>query len=286
MHSQKHPNHDVQRHAVDIAEAVDEAWHSAHRSGPLEVPVSVVAALALIAPPVDERTEAADWLLAADEHELARFMTLQWKLFVRARPDLVNRAWPLIRTWCGQTPPDSTTLQAAKSVADATINAGQLDLTGTTRRRDVDLLGLLLAALRSRTAKTTHGEFYTPADISMAMAALQGPPEDGSTFLDPAAGTGGLLRATANTMRAAGRDPTTVTWWAVDTDELAIACLAVNTVLWELGHKVVLGVGNSLTDDWAARAVAERADTLQIARDACLLRAVNDVVGLDSERIS
>ena len=67
-------------------------------------------------------------------------------------------------------------------------------------------------------------------------------------------------------MRRTGGDPATVAWSAVEVDELAIACLAVNVYLWNLGLHVLPGVGNALTDDWRARAAGERAECLQLAR--------------------
>ena len=47
-------------------------------------------------------------------------------------------------------------------------------------------------------------------------------------------------------MRTVGRDPAAMSWSAVDIDELAVAALAANAVLWELGPTVIPGVGDSL----------------------------------------
>ncbi|MET9629059.1 N-6 DNA methylase [Lentzea sp. NPDC006480] len=119
--------------------------------------------------------------------------------------------------------------------------------------------------LRSRTAKSARGQFYTPACVAEAMARMVGVPNEGERVLEPTAGTGALLRAAAEAMRQLDRDPSTVEWWAVDVDELAVACLAVNAVLWDLGNKVVLGVGNGLTDEWMPRALGERREALELA---------------------
>lgn len=256
---------DPHQHGMKIAEAVDEAWHRAHGSGTLDVPVSVVAALAFLAPTEEERDSVVEHLLTCDHHQFATFVRVQWRIFLQFRPDLLNRAWPLISVWYDDRDLDENTLRAAKQVADTAIRAGQLQLTGTDRRRETDLFGALLAVLRSRTAKNARGQFYTPACVGDTMARLLGAPNEGDTVAEPAVGTGGLLRSAAQAMRELDRDPTTVTWWAVDIDALAVACLAVNTVLWELGFNVILGVGNGLTDEWMPRALTERNETIQLA---------------------
>jgi len=139
--------------------------------------------------------------------------------------------WPLIAVWHGERHIHEQAAQAAKQVADAAVRAGQLHLTGTGRRADTDLFGALLTALRSRTDRTSRGQFYTPADVSILLAGMLGAPQAGQAVHEPAAGTGGMLCALAQAMREAGRDSAEVDWIAVDTDPLAIACLAVNTVL-------------------------------------------------------
>jgi hypothetical protein len=58
----------------------------------------------------------------------------------------------------------------------------------------------------------------------------------------------------------------------VDIGPLAIACLAVNAVLWELGTQVILGVGDALTDDWQTRALAQRNETVEVAERLPALR--------------
>src|SRR5215475_930372 len=237
------PQADPRAQAHKIADAVDEAWHREYGHGWPEVPVSVVAALSLLAPGDTSHASAA--LLALDPAGFAQLVRTQWAAFIRHRPDLVNRVWPLAKPWYSDPPLPGEALRAAKKTADAAVRAGQLDLTGTHRRVDADLFGVLLSVLRSRSAKAARGQFHTPAEVGELMAGMLDLAEQTSIH-EPAAGTGGLLRAAAHAMRQHGQDPATVTWVAVDTDELSIACLAVNVVLWGLGHKVLLGVGNGL----------------------------------------
>jgi hypothetical protein len=268
-------------HAAAIAEAVAHAWHHNHGPDTITVPLSVVAALSFLSPADDERDWTAAALRAASLDRFTEIIRAQWSIFIAYRPDLVNRAWPLISVWHGEQPPDKATTLAAKQVADAAISAGLLLLTGTERRRHTDLFGPLLAVLRPDSARDARGQIYTPPDIADTLAELlladppdpAVPPEERSTIFEPAVGTGGMLRSAAAAMRAHGRDPSTACWCAVDIDELAIACLSVNVVLWELGHDVVLGVGDALLDGWLDRALAERRETVHIAQTTAVVRA-------------
>lgn len=259
------PPADPHQHARAIADAVDATWHRAHGTGDLDVPVSVVAGVSLIAPTDGDRDQVTESLLGLDTEAFTGVMRTQWKAFVNARPDLVVPAWPLISVWYGDHRTGEHNARAARQVADAAIRAGQLLLTGTERRADTDLFGALLTALRSSTDRGVRGQFYTPADVSTLIASLLGTPVEGQAVHEPAAGTGGMLRAVAQAMRDAGHDPAAVSWVAVDTDPLAVACLAVNTVLWGLGHHVSLAVGNALTDEALARAEAQRREVVDLA---------------------
>lgn len=72
-------------------------------------------------------------LLTLDPPTFATLVRAQWAIFINYRPDLVNRAWPLIEVWCRDRELDEQKLTAAKEVADEAIRAGQLHLTGTGR---------------------------------------------------------------------------------------------------------------------------------------------------------
>ncbi|ONH34195.1 MULTISPECIES: N-6 DNA methylase [Protofrankia] len=250
---------------MTLVEAIARAWHRAHRSAPPEIPLSTVAALALLAPPPGQLTETADLIRGLDSERFRRFLRSQWSIFVRVRPDLLAAAWPLVRPWLGAEPLDTATVDAARQVAHAALDAGQLQLTGTARRRDIDLFGPLLVELRADGARLASGQFYTPADIADTLAAVvMHSAAPGNSVMDPAVGTGGLFRAAAQMLRAHGTDPASLLWFGGDVDELAIACAAVNAVLWELGRHVVLAVGDSLTDNWQDAALAQRHEILQI----------------------
>ncbi|CUU61078.1 N-6 DNA Methylase [Parafrankia irregularis] len=233
---------------------------------PPQIPLSVVAALALITPPSGELSATADLITELDTERFYGMVRLQWTIFVRARPDLLPAAWPLLQPWLGADRPDQAMIVAARRVAHAALDAGQLHLTGTPRRRDTDVFGPLLVALRADGARVTAGQFYTPGPIADVLAAgLTTCAQPGQTVIDPAIGTGGLFRAAAQTLRAGGIDPASMVWIDADIDAVAVACAAVNAVLWELGPTVALVVGDTLTDDWQTVAIAQRREILQIA---------------------
>ncbi|MDA0565163.1 SAM-dependent methyltransferase [Streptomonospora sp. S1-112] len=257
----------LEAHAHAVANAVDTAWHGVHGHGRIEVPLSVVAGLALLGPPPGRREHVAHHITHLSENGLAAFMRHLWAEFLCARPDLANPVWPLVRCWLGDHPVTDSALTGAHATARAALNRGQLDLTGDRKTRwEVDLLGVVLTVLTHGTAKQARGLYYTPAPVAYAMAALLGLTE-GERVAEPAAGTGGMLRAAAQVMRDHGRDPASATWIANDVDPVAVACLAVNAELWELGPRVLIGVGDTLTDDWMQGACAQRTETLGVAAD-------------------
>jgi len=279
---------DPRRLAPKIAEAVDQAWHRCPPalSSRIEVPVSVVAALSLVQPTDPENAAMiGDYLRALPPPVFAETLRELWRLYVNLRPDLVPRLYPLFSWLFADDLPDDL-LRAAQDTAHAALATGQLQVTGTDARYEVDLLGAVLTELRSDSARKGHAQVYTPADVARLIAEMLGVAE-GETVHEPAAGTGGMLRAAAQAMRAAGRDPATVGWVAVDIDELAIACLAVNVHLWNLGTNVLLGVGNSLTGDWTTRAEAERRECLELAqtirRDRLMLRLLATIDALGDQ---
>ncbi len=266
--------------ARTVAEAVARARHGTNRSAPPQIPLSTVAALALITPPPDQSSATADLITGLDTEQFHGCMRTQWSIFVRARPDLLPAAWPLVQPWLGADPPDAATVAAARRVAHAALDAGQLHLTGTLRRRDADLFGPLLVELRADGARLVAGQIYTPGHIAdILAAALMHGAAPGQPVIDPAVGTGGLFRAAAQTLRAQGTDPASMLWIGGDIDDLAVACCAVNAALWELGPNVVLGVGDTLTDSWQTTAIAQRREVLQIADQLRAAAFAADVIG-------
>jgi hypothetical protein len=277
---------DALARAHGIADAVDRAWQASHyRSGDYAIPVSVLAALALRTPPDDaqDRARVARRLRAADNDQLLAFLRATWAMYVEVRPDLAHRVTVLAEPWVDGTP-DPAILDVARRIVRAALDAGLHELLAAARY-EVDLFGPLLMVLRTKSARAARGQFYTPPDIAVVLARLGGrAPQPGERVVEPTAGTGGLLRAVAMNVRDAGGDPRSLYWVAVDTDALALAALAVNAVIWDLGPHVLIALGDVLADDdWQDRALAERAETLTLIRDARAARSLlNFLRRLDS----
>lgn len=255
------------QHAVVIAEQVTETWFGHHGSGHLEIPLAVVAALALIWPQDEVRNDLAVELIGLSNEQLCQVIRQLWRWYLRCRPDLANRVWPLGEPWFDQQRPMSEPqVIGAAHVARAALTYDQLGLTGTWRRTETDLLGTVLAHLRPNSEAQARRQFYTPTEVCNLMARLLDMSEQESIH-DPACGPGGMFRAAAHDMREAGRDPEQAQWVGIDSDRLAVACLAVNVLLWGLGWRVLLAVGDSLIDPVGAlhRADAERRETLELA---------------------
>lgn len=256
------------RTAHAIAEAVDQAWHRTHGSGHLAVPLSTVAALAFLAPSGGEREQAARTVTEWNTDELSRFVRTQWVRYLRTRPDLANPVAPFALTWLGDTPMSEQAKKAAREVVRAAVRARLFEVTGPTEtRRSVDLLGMVLTVLKSRTATTATGSFYTPSDVADLKMAIS-LPTDVRSVHEPTVGTGGLWRAMAQLMRERGQYPAHVEWVGIDIDPLAIAGAAVNSTLWDLGPRVVLGVGDILNAESIRIAYAQRTETVCMARTA------------------
>ena len=272
----RHNRRDPGEHAVAIAEAVDTAWNQSNHSGRRDVALSVVAALSLIEQRDASGPDLTEQLRAHTVVDFVETLREIYTAVINARPDLIHLVYPLMR-WVFEEP-DPALQRAAKSTADAALNAGQLALTGTERRFETDLLGMVLTLLKSDSAGKANAQIYTPTPAAEMMASST-VPEEGASVCDPAVGTGGLLRAAAHAMREHGRDPATVAWYGADIDDLAIAACAVNSLLWQLGPRVLVCVANTLAEgDWAQRAEAQRAEILQLTdtihRDKLMINAV------------
>jgi hypothetical protein len=223
------------RLASEIAEHTAAEWRAAHIDGRLAIPLSAVAVLAMNEGDATDRGQMRAGVLAWDDQQFAAYAHAQWATLALVRPELVVPALPLIDVWAREHDLTRPQRRAAKRTADAAVRAGLIELTGTQRRLEADVFGMLLTTLRSRADHQARGQFYTPAEVSDVMSRLldrtSASLAASKGFHDPAAGTGGLLRAVASELRWAGIDPATVEWAASDPDPMAIACLAVNVCL-------------------------------------------------------
>lgn len=267
--SERSPAHrDTEQHAAEIADAVAIAWNKSDHSGRRDVALSVVAALSMAEQRDLNGPDLAEQLRSQSTEEFTRTLRQIYTALVNARPDLTHLVYPLMH-WVFNEP-DTALQRAAKHTADAALRAGQLDLTTTDNRYDVDLLGVVLTLLKSENATGASAQIYTSTSIADAMNYLLmanlNPACEGQNVMDPAVGTGGLFRAAAKVMRNNGQNPTTASWYGADIDDLAIAACAVNSLLWKLGPRILLCVANTLTEgNWAARAEAQRTEILRIS---------------------
>ncbi|WDZ84020.1 N-6 DNA methylase [Micromonospora cathayae] len=275
---------DPREHARSIAEAVDEAWHGRYGGSRIEVPMSVVAALALVAreapgpEQLDRLGEAAERL---DHEGFGLLIQRLWCEFAALRPDLNPRTIHLW-SWIDEEQ-DETVLRAIHAVGQAALRRGVFERFGPDGWGDTDLLGMLLQTMKSRGARNGIGQFLTPESVTLLLGRMN-TPKEGQRVLEPCAGTGTMLLGAAQAMREDGLDPTTCEWWANDLDPLAAALCAVNLHLWGLGWRVVVGCGDGLLNDWMHEALRVRQVAIdemerawQVARQIAGVRRLLDL---------
>ncbi|MBK3629382.1 N-6 DNA methylase [Streptomyces sp. MBT49] len=157
-------------------------------------------------------------------------------------------------------------------MALAALRHGVLRYTGDTdpaERSRIDLISWVITSLRHHHSRRSLGEYHTPPDISAlitTMLANDGstearPHQRGEWALEPTAGTGGLFRSAAQELRRDGEDPAKRGWVMLELDALAAAGAAVNTLVWGLGPRAVVGHGDVLAQpDLAEETLAQARD--------------------------
>lgn len=253
--------------AYAIAEAASSAWHGARGGNRIEVPIGVVASLA-VCPFKGERAPLyADWFLGLDDQALADVYRKIWTRWWILRPDLATRARPL-HDWLQNDEQVIRHADGVRAVTHAVLKAGILDLVGASDpyfRTDTDLLGWVVTLMRSGGERRALAEFPTPPDMASLLAHLLTVDVDavspGQWFIDPTGGTGALIRLMAQRLREHGRSPVHYRWAMTDIDPVAAAVAGANAILWELGPHVLVWTGDTLMEgdgvDQAAREKAE-----------------------------
>ncbi|WP_424216963.1 N-6 DNA methylase (plasmid) [Streptomyces sp. BI20] len=263
--------------AVKIAESVAHAWHTAHGGSNIAMPIGAVAALALVAQRDPDGPPLGEQIMSLSTDDLIPLLARIWSQHWMSYPHLVDRALP-IHGWLEQDLAQNERY-AVRQVVHAALRTGLLRLTGHHAPEDrahADVLSHVIQMLRSHGARDGLGEFHTPPPIAETMAVITVmPPEPGDSILDPAAGSGGLMRAAAQVIRRHGMDPAEFTWAMVDIDPIAASCAATNAIVWGLtngnGTNVTVACDDSLAN---ARAVE---DARKRAREVIEHR--NSVVG-------
>jgi N-6 DNA Methylase len=244
--------------AQAIAERAVRAWAESFAGSDIGIPLGAVAALTLLQPPDQDPDQIREQLVAAEDEEIADLLSQVWCFFTILRPELAMRCGPFGR-WLDEEPRDRSKVSGAAYVVRAAAQAGLFELT-LSRNVEVDVLGHVHQELASKQSKQGQGQFYTPAEVADLMARLtMSAVRPGQAICEPAAGTGGMLRAYAQALRAEGRSPHEIWWYACDVDPVAVAALAVNLHVWDLGPRVVVGCANVLAEgDWEKRAREEQ----------------------------
>ncbi|HEX7244108.1 MAG TPA: N-6 DNA methylase [Solirubrobacterales bacterium] len=267
--------------AQRVAEAADRAWHGAGAGADEGVCVGVIAALALLGQADPQGPDPREQILELGDEEIAQLLNEVWCLFTITRPELAMRCGPF-GEWLNAEPLDRHLLAGAGAVARTAVKSGLLELTLDLEvSRQVDLLGVVYTTMRSPSAKAARGEFYTPPELAEVMARISfSRARAGSSICDPTAGTGGLLRAAAQTLRAEGKDPREFRWYGCDISPVAVAALAVNVHIWGLGCQVVIGCADTLAEHWEVRALREQREAVEAQRSRARAAVLFTAMGL------
>ncbi|GAA1353449.1 N-6 DNA methylase [Streptomyces beijiangensis] len=247
---------------VAFGEAIADAWYSAHGSSRMDIPVGIVATLALWphkTPGAQHARTLADFIASYPAEDLpsgfGEVVARHWL----QRPDLIDTAAPIFR-WTEEKH-DKPTLRAIKAVTDTALKHGVLWYTGDSDpggRADVDLMSWTITNLRHKSSRSGLGEYHTPPEVCDLMAAMldvSAIPE-GGRIGEPAGGTGGMFRAASQQMRDRGMDPHRYRWMLQELDAIAAAGAAVNMLVWDLGPGALVACGNTLSEgDMTNRAI-------------------------------
>ncbi|MER7477382.1 N-6 DNA methylase [Streptomyces sp. NPDC126510] len=278
---------------VTFGEAIADAWHGSHGGNRMEIPVGIVATLALW-PQKEHARTLAEFLRGLDVEQLiacVREVAAYWWM---RRPDLIDTASVLFR-WAEAERFTKNELAAIRATFHAALNANVLDHTGREDpawNAEIDLMSWTVTTLRHKSARAGLGEYHTPPEVCDMFAAqtLGSDPERigaGFSVLDPCAGTGGMFRSAANHVRSMGIDPARMTWFAQEIDPLAAAGCAVNMIVWGMGPNSMVACGDTLAEGSMWQRAVEHRRMLVKARDdaaaaMAIARAVHQVERLVS----
>ncbi|MFJ7422696.1 N-6 DNA methylase [Streptomyces uncialis] len=264
----KYPRFPTRRSSgAAFGDAIATAWYGygAHDASRMDIPVGIVALLALYpmkTPGCSHAPILADFLAASSPKDL---VTAFREVAARAwmeRPDLIDVAAPILR-WTEEGH-GGATLRAIKAVVRAALRHGVLQYTGDSDpevRSQIDLMSWAVTSLRHHNSRKGLGEYHTPPEVCDLMARMvmdfsEITPGRRINVSDPAAGTGGLLRAAIQLARERGYSPHDFRWMLQEIDPVSAAGAAVNVLVWDAGPGALVACGDTLAEgDLAERAL-------------------------------
>ncbi|WP_079052521.1 N-6 DNA methylase [Streptomyces regalis] len=281
------PLSDPHGRALRIGEAVAGVWHRQHGGTRIEVPIGIVAALALIRQRDENGPDLKAQILGQDDAQLIGMFREIWSTHWMHRPDLIDRA-RVLHEWLNDEEIDDHRAYVVRRVTKAALEYGLFDLTGHADpylRAQTDVLSPVMMLVRSTGAQQGLGEYHTPPPVADTMSNMLAAesvmdiqlhidqPQAGEHIHDPAAGSGGLLRSAAQHLRERGLDPAQFQWSMCDIDEIAAACAAVNAIIWDLGQRVTVACADSLANPNAVEDAMKHARAVFAHRDEMLGKA-------------
>ncbi|MFI1258986.1 N-6 DNA methylase [Streptomyces netropsis] len=254
------------RSGADFGQAVADAWYTASGSSRMDIPVGVVAALALWPVKTEGAAHAgrlASYFAAQPGPVLVQGYAECFSLHWMRRPDLLDIATPITQ-WTEEEL-NETLLHGVRAVTRAAVQYGVLHYTGASDpafRSAIDLMSWAVTSLRHHRSRKGLGEYHTPPDIADALTRLtleKELPRPGDWFCEPTAGTGSMFRSFAETLRDHNLDPHDFGWMMQDLDPIAAAAGAVNVIVWDLGPRALVACGDILAQgDLSAAAHAHQ----------------------------
>ncbi|GAA1120234.1 hypothetical protein [Nocardiopsis metallicus] len=226
------------------------AWQEAYGPSLIEVPMSMVASLALFDTPTPERApQPMVEVVELENHAFLSELYTRWNLGAYTWPRL-HHLWLPWFEWVGgllmspdQLNSDQRIIAAARHIGALAAREGLADLvTHVHASAQCDLLGHLLNALHTQLQEGSScpepTPLLVPADNDIALAQQLHP---GVVVEDPAAWSGTRIMHLVRELRQRGIDPRTITWRLRATNPVAAATLATSCALWGLGESVVIG---------------------------------------------
>ncbi|MEU2593870.1 N-6 DNA methylase [Streptomyces albidoflavus] len=250
--------------------AVADAWYGAYGGGRIEIPMGLVATLALW-PQKGYPQELAAFLNPLDASHIVQCVNEVAAYWWLRRPDLIGVAHRLF-SWAEEDLSDQEEA-AIRQTWKAAIRHNALDHTGSPDPYDrtwIDLMSWTITNLRHHSARSGLGEYHTPPEVVDVLtrvvmdkpefaASMLGDAQPGASILDPCAGTGGMLRGAALQLRHDGKNPADYRWFAQELDPISAGGCAINFLVWELGPNAMVACGDTLSEgDLYPRAVEHR----------------------------